>query len=430
MHDKSMTKSGLAPQKKGGPVLKVKHGSAVVPIYRGKVRNWTRYTVTFHLNGRRIRRTFGTLEKAREEAQLIARKIQEGQSYMNDLHPLQREALLASERLVSPFNLPVVTAVDEYARCRQMLGDVPLMSAVTDFLRRTKGVQLGSKVPEVMKEFLAAKAQDKMSPHYQKQLFFALRKFSAEFDGEILSIQSSDIDRWLRKLYSKPVTRNSVLRCIKVFFSFAKSRSYLPPSEATAAELVPMTKTGDTETGIFTPTDIQRLLNAATTDVAALVAIGAFAGLRAAELRRLDWSAIDLERRIITLRANQAKTASRRIIPISDNLAQWLAKFPRKGLVVPTSKVPVEATALAKKLRISWPHNGLRHSYISYRIAKVKDAAKVALEAGNSPDIIFKHYRELVTEEAAETWFSICPSPEWTPVPSPPRRAPRKRRRP
>jgi hypothetical protein len=33
----------------------------------------------------------------------------------------------------------------------------------------------------------------------------------------------------------------------------------------------------------------------------------------------------------------------------------------------------------------------------------------VALEAGNSPSIIFKHYRELTTEGQAEKWFSIMP---------------------
>jgi hypothetical protein len=43
----------------------------------------------------------------------------------------------------------------------------------------------------------------------------------------------------------------------------------------------------------------------------------------------------------------------------------------------------------------------LCHSYISYRIAEVKNAARVALEAGNSPAIIFRHYRKLVTEVAA-----------------------------
>ncbi len=51
----------------------------------------------------------------------------------------------------------------------------------------------------------------------------------------------------------------------------------------------------------------------------------------------------------------------------------------------------------------------LRHSFISYRIAIVQSADQVALEAGNSPSIIFKHYRELTTPEVAEKWFSILP---------------------
>ena len=39
----------------------------------------------------------------------------------------------------------------------------------------------------------------------------------------------------------------------------------------------------------------------------------------------------------------------------------------------------------------------------------IQDASKVALEAENSPAIIFRHYRELVTEEAAGKWFAITP---------------------
>ena len=46
---------------------------------------------------------------------------------------------------------------------------------------------------------------------------------------------------------------------------------------------------------------------------------------------------------------------------------------------------------------------------ITCRIATVKSADQVALEAGNSPSIIFKHYRELTTEEQADKWFSIMP---------------------
>jgi len=41
-------------------------------------------------------------------------------------------------------------------------------------------------------------------------------------------------------------------------------------------------------------------------------------------VNRLDWKTVDLDRKIIEVRAGQAKTASRRVIPISDNLAAWL----------------------------------------------------------------------------------------------------------
>ena len=58
---------------------------------------------------------------------------------------------------------------------------------------------------------------------------------------------------------------------------------------------------------------------------------------------------------------------------------------------------------------MAWKANALRHSFISYRVALTKDIAAVALEAGNSPKMIFAHYRELCTEAEAAEWFSIRP---------------------
>ena len=131
--------------------------------------------------------------------------------------------------------------------------------------------------------------------------------------------------------------------------------------------------------------------------------------MRRAEMNRLDWNAIDLDRRLIEVRAGQAKTASRRIIPITDNLAAWLEPLPRTGPVVPTKDLHRQISELVRKVAIEWANNVLRHSFISYRIAKVKSAEQVALEAGNSPAIIFKHYRELATEAQADEWFGIMP---------------------
>ncbi|RYD62459.1 MAG: hypothetical protein EOP83_14555 [Verrucomicrobiaceae bacterium] len=83
--------------------------------------------------------------------------------------------------------------------------------------------------------------------------------------------------------------------------------------------------------------------------------------------------------------------------------------LPRTGKVVRHAALHREVTALARALKMEWPRNVLRHSFISYRIAKVKSADQVALEAGNSPSIIFKNYRELTTEDEADKWFGILP---------------------
>ena len=56
------------------------------------------------------------------------------------------------------------------------------------------------------------------------------------------------------------------------------------------------------------------------------LAVGMFAGLRSAEIERLEWKDIDLKQRHIVVSADNAKTADRRIVPIAANLAEWLEK--------------------------------------------------------------------------------------------------------
>jgi hypothetical protein len=39
-----------------------------------------------------------------------------------------------------------------------------------------------------------------------------------------------------------------------------------------------------------------------------------------------------------------------------------------------------------------------------------QNVAQVAMEAGNSTQVIFKHYRELVTPKEAASWLGIRPT--------------------
>ena len=65
-----------------------------------------------------------------------------------------------------------------------------------------------------------------------------------------------------------------------------------------------------------------------------------------------------------------------------------------------------------KEVKLAWKRNALRHSFISYRVAEIQNVAQVALEAGNSPKIIFSNYRELVKAADAKKWFAIMPTPQ------------------
>jgi hypothetical protein len=49
-------------------------------------------------------------------------------------------------------------------------------------------------------------------------------------------------------------------------------------------------------------------------------------------------------------------------------------------------------------------------SSISWLVGRQnQNVNEVAMEAGNSPDMIFKHYRELVTDKEADDWFRVTP---------------------
>ena len=393
-----------------GPAFEIKHGSVSVPVYRTTGSGRERFFVTFYRDGRRIRRSFTDPDAAKSEARLMARKIMAGQSKSTDLSAPERDAYLAAKGILDGIGCPVVAAAEEYAECKKLLGSRSLLAAVTEHVERTRGVHTEVTVAKAAEEFLAAKKQDGASVRYLAQLRSDINRFKDGFAVPILQIKSHQIDGWLRELGGAPRSRNSTHTSLRTFFSWAKSHSYLPRAEQTAAEAVAKVRVGDTETEIFTPEQMAKILEAAPGELVPFIALGAFAGLRAAEITRIEWSAIDLNRRFITIRAGQAKTASRRIVSISDNLREWLLPHVGEGLVVPSAETYRKVTCLSRRLGIAWPHNVLRHSFISYRIAKVKNANEVALEAGNSPDVIFRHYRELATEEQADAWFSIRPT--------------------
>ena len=116
------------------------------------------------------------------------------------------------------------------------------------------------------------------------------------------------------------------------------------------------------------------------------------------------------ERGYIEIKAAKAKSKSRRLVPIHPNLRAWLEPLRKsEGPLCKVKNIAHAVWSLRRKAGLGWRQNALRHSYASYRLADTPDAARVALEMGNSPEKLFRHYRELVTPDAAKEWFTIMP---------------------
>jgi integrase len=198
------------------------------------------------------------------------------------------------------------------------------------------------------------------------------------------------------------------LRVRSVLFSYAASRGYVgenPIAKTTKARVT------DKPVEVLTPKQTRHLLNSATSDILPYFAIAAFAGLRSAELGRLDWSEIHLDRNFIEVSAAKSKTASRRLVTILPNLKAWLARLARKQgpILPPNPRVKIEAARKRAGIK-RWPQNGLRHSFASYHLQFYADAPALALQIGHTTTaMLFAHYREVVSPEAAAAYWMIRP---------------------
>jgi integrase len=195
-----------------------------------------------------------------------------------------------------------------------------------------------------------------------------------------------------------------------VAFNFAVNRGYCinnPVVKSAKAKVIEM------PAGILTVDETSRLLANAPVELVPYIAIGAFAGLRRAELERLDWSEIDLQSRLIEVTASKAKSARRRFVRIKPNLLLWLKTCAKaSGSVTPRNFRELLDKARKAASIQDWPNNALRHSFASYYLAHFKKtgAPELALEMGHtSANLVFQHYRELVKPSEAKRYWNIGP---------------------
>jgi integrase len=262
----------------------------------------------------------------------------------------------------------------------------------------------------VAAEFLAAKKSAGLRSRYVKTLAASINRFLLNRrDKLIADITPAEILDYISSNGWKPATMRSYLVDVRTLFAFALKRKYVRENPALAVDLP---KVEENAPGIVTPKEARAILDACidhAPDILPVVVLSLFGGLRRSEAEQLEWSEISEE--FVEVKAHKAKTRQRRLVPVSTQLAAWLKTASEIDGKLPSINYADKLKLVLgkSKLRADWPQNALRHSFASYFFAQSKNENETAQRMGNSPQMIFQHYREMVRPAAAEEFFAIMP---------------------
>ena len=327
-----------------------------------------------------------------------------------------RAAVGLPQRILSDF----ITARDELAKYGKTIND-----AASFLIEHLKASERSCTIAALVDMVIAAKKkacgkkQRPASHDYIVDLNVRLGRFKKDFAARITATVTSDeIDDWLNSLKDErtgenlsPQSRSNYARALGVGFSYAVKRKYARINPVKEIER----PTSDTKPGILSVEQTARLLECASPEILPYIVIGAFAGLRASELERLDWANIDFEENEIAVTGDGGSHKSERHVDMLPNLREWLLPLRKlSGPVMPKNFRKHFDSVRAAAGVAPWPDNALRHSFGSYHLKHFGNDALTRLQMGHWRDstVLFGHYRRAVTRRNAERYWKIAPAAE------------------
>lgn len=371
-----------------------KNGVTVAPWKGHKIYKWR---VSYPVDGKRKSKGYRTKGEATEAAEQLRGNI--------TAHGNKHAAISDSERAaVHAFRELVSTLPEQHAQ--QTLADV-----VTDYadkiLRAFKPLTFSQVADKLLNRL---KTEHKSQAHISA-LQYRLKPFNVEYGDWMTSdISTEIIDEYLTNLKLAAQTKLHRRRALFQVFEYAIQLNATDSNPVKKALIPTVVKS---EAGILSSRDLSKLLNVADERTTPALAISFFAGIRRAELERLDWSEVDFEESEIEIKASKAKTAQRRFIPMSENLKAWLMPYAQhEGKIIASPAIYRKGMEKARSIaNIPFPHNAGRHSFASYHLALNDDAGKTAAALGHQNSaLLYSRYRALVKRKQAEAYWRIIPA--------------------
>ncbi|MEO0795695.1 MAG: phage integrase SAM-like domain-containing protein [Verrucomicrobiota bacterium] len=298
----------------------------------------------------------------------------------------------------------------EYAACKRKLAgrDVSLLAVVDEWLN-SHPKTIKKDFRDAIDEFCEAKRSANRREITISKYARCLKEFQLfSLLSSIDQIQPQHCRNYLLRPSLAPATMQNYRATLSSFCSYCRKRGWLETDPLKSIDRPTLDANNPV---VLSPDEVARFMAccAKLSDgrIVRAVALRLFAGLRPGEQEVLT------ERDILKdgIRVGAGKIRGRRsvrIVPISSILKGWLDAFPDASLQ-PTNFRKLQEQAIEQAgLSKIWAKDILRHTWISYRLAETNDERLVAREAGNSPDIIYRHYFQLVSADDVERFGKYC----------------------
>lgn len=391
--------------------IEVKDGFASVKIYRCvNNKDYFTYAVTWWSEGKRHRRAIADLTEARREARRIAKELADGRHSMTEI---------------------TVRDLAYYKDLEKKMGGVPLHEAVQLWLNVASKKVSAVLTKDVIEEILKTKNNDDFVGGRQKtNLRLRLNKFGQEFGPRVIStIKAKEIDAFLSNPEWAARTKAHYRQVILMLFDYAKRKEYLDPDRDHQADKTEVIRVQESKLESWSVPEMRTLLQYSNPKTLPWIVLGAFAGVRSAEIERMNWEDIDWNSNLILVHSKRVGTGkvraqNDRTIPMTENLKSWLSPFRTfQGNILKSLSVKNIYEDLDKIVSVirrnntdfQWKPNANRHSFATYYLALTGDASQTALACGHNPSMLLRRYKTImvngrtVTREMAKEYFSLAP---------------------
>ncbi len=398
------------PVKKRVSIITVGQDKSEIKIYcLRRADGYTFRQCCWYEMGRRQVKAFTDLNAAKLFAQQKSVALANGLAGIATASHRDVEVLRTCEQRASRFGTTLPAAIEEWTAARDAIGSGSIMEAVRFYVLHHANLPRRT-VSDLIPEFVEAKRVADYSKVHLSTIRYRLGHFEPQFGSlPIADVTTPQVEQFLRGLKVANVTRNGVRKSVVAFFSWLQAGIPDRGQAHGCRKIHDVRRSGQSPGHFHAGGNDEAVEICGSSDPARA---GDWRFLR--DSQRGDCPAA-LGRRALGsgFHRGQSPQGEDQSPAARANPAQSeIVAGPYRegsGAVCDFPCLSYRYEQLSQKAQVGWKVNALRHSYASYRLAQIQDAAKVALEMGNSPQMLFKHYRELVTPDAAGAWFGIVP---------------------